>query len=195
MKKYPRWLTARAAAFLRGLPVLVVLGLAGCVGATPVAECPNAPAPGETAHAGPPWPVALDHASTPETHRSAVDGLLEAMDMEGVLRVALDNSVKMQMEANPKIRQFESVMRKFMAKYLSLAAIREPLTRLYMARFSELELVQLAAFNRTPLGQRTRVELPRLLEEGSKIGLTLVQEHMEELKDLIRAQIEGRGTN
>lgn len=190
---FPRLLPARAMGLLGALPALVVLGLTGCAAATPVAECANVAAVAEPVGNGSSWPETLDHASTPETHRRAVRELLDAMEMEDALNAALESSIKTQMEVRPQLRQFEPLMRKFMSKYLNVKAMEEPLTRLYVQRFSELELVQLTAFYRTPLGVRTRVELPKLIEEGGKIGQALVQEHMEELKELVRAQIEGRG--
>jgi hypothetical protein len=169
--------------------LLAVAALAGCAAEPPPpAACPPA-APSD----GPPWPKALDHPSTPESHRRAVDGLFEAMGIQRVLDVAVDNAIKVQLEANPSLARFEKVMRRFMAKYLSLEGIRAPMTDLYVARFSELEIVQLAAFYRTPLGERTLVELPKILEEGSRIGLTQVQEHMEELKGMIREELERGG--
>lgn len=192
----PRTRAARAASLL-ALALVASSAATGCAGASSspstAADCANVASAQPSPSAGPPWPQALDHASTPETHRAAVDGLFEAMHLQQVLDIALDNAIKVQLEANPKIRQFEGVMRRFMGKYLSLKGVREPLTRLYVERFSELELVQLAAFYRTPLGERTLSELPKLLEEGGKIGLSLVQEHMDELKSMIRDEMMRSG--
>jgi len=137
-----------------------------------------------------PWPAQLGHASTPETHRQAVADLFIVLHMEEQLRSGMDLAMNNQMLANPNLRPFEAVMRKFMTKYLTLDAIREPMTRLYMDRFSELEIVQIANFYRTPLGQRSVAEVPKLMEEGSNFGRQLVQDHMGELQDMIREQIE-----
>jgi hypothetical protein len=167
-----------------GIVALALLALpsaTGCAGATP--------APVAAPVEAPPWPAALDHTSTPETHQRAVDDLFATLNMKQLMDVALDNAMKVQIEANPKIAPLEGVMRKFMAKYLSLEGIREPLSKLYMDRLSELELVQLAAFYRTPLGKRTLVELPKMLEEGSQIGMKRVQDHMQELKEMIQAEL------
>ena len=137
-------------------------------------------------------PASLDHTSTPATHRQAVDDLFEAMDMRGALDAARESSLKVQLETKPEIRQFESVMRAFLGRYVSLDAVREPLARLYMDRFSELELIQLAAFYRTPVGRRTLVEMPRLLDEGAQIGLKAVREHLPELQDMIQRHLQHR---
>ncbi len=116
--------------------------------------------------------------------------LFDVIHLKLTLETALDTSLRAQLEANPKLRPLESVMRRFMAKYLSIDGIRDPLASLYMDRFSELEIVQLTAFYRTPLGKRTIDEVPKLLEEGGRIGKQKVQEHMDELKDMIRQQLQ-----
>jgi hypothetical protein len=197
---------ARSGAPLLALALLALPTVTGCAGGTPPpatvlalptgAECAGAVPPSASAEASISalsWPRTLDHPSTPETHRRAVEGLFAITHLGQMLERTLDTSIKVQIDANPTIRPFESVMRKFMAKYLSLEGIREPISRLYMDRFSELEILQLTAFYRTPLGQRTLAELPKIMEEGSKIGMSLVKDHMNELKEMIRAQVERDG--
>jgi uncharacterized protein len=174
----------------------LALALLALPSATGCAASPSPPPTAPPAGAAPaseasPWPQELDHPSTPETHRRAVYGLFDVMRLKTALESALDTSLRTQIEANPKLRPLEPVMRRFMQKYLSIEGIRDPLARLYMDRFSELEIVQLTAFYRTPLGQRTTTELPKLLEEGGKIGMRLVQDHMDELKDMIRQHIQA----
>jgi hypothetical protein len=163
----------------------LTLSLAACARPGPAAVAP-------VAHEGP-WPAQLDHASTPETHRLAVYELLTVMHMQEQLSSTLDIFLNSQLEANPNIRPFEAVMRTFLMKYLSLDAIREPMAALYMARFSELDIVQITSFYRTPLGQRSVSEFPKMMEEGSKLGRRLVEAHMPELQQMILDQIQRDG--
>lgn len=196
--------TARPGALLVALALAASPFVTGCAGAASstvvampaAADCAGGGANAASADASISalsWPKKLDHPSTPETQRRAVSGLFDVMHLQQVLEVALDNAIKVQMEANPKIRPLESVMRKFMAKYLSLEGVREPMTKLYVDRFSELEILQLTAFYHTTLGQRTLAELPKIMEEGSKIGLTLVKDHMAELQQMVREHLEQGG--
>jgi uncharacterized protein len=170
----------------------LTLALVGCtlVGCKKSGAAPVAPT---AAGCETPWPQQLDHASTPETHRRAVDDLLVVLHLELQLQTTLDLFLRNQIQANPGIARFEGVMRTFLGKYLSLDALRDPMIRMYMERFTELEIVQIAAFYRTPLGQRTVAEVPRMMEEGSVIGRRLVEEHMPELQEMIRAQLEREG--
>ena len=64
---------------------------------------------------------------------------------------------------------------------------------LYMQRFTELDIVQITSFYRTPLGQRSVSESPRMMEEGSKLGRRVVEEHMPELQQMIVDQIQRDG--
>jgi uncharacterized protein len=52
-------------------------------------------------------------------------------------------------------------------------------------------LRQLTAFYRTPLGQRTLTEVPGIMEESSKIGMTMVQDHMGELMQMVREELRS----
>lgn len=165
--------------------LVLTLSLMGCARSGPRAVAP-------AAHEGP-WPAQLDHVSTPDTHRRAVHELLEVMHIQEQLTSTLDIFLNSQLEANPNIRPFEAVMRTFLIKYLSLDALREPLATLYMQRFSELDLVQITAFYRTPLGQRSVSEIPKMMEEGSKLGRRMVEAHMPELQQMILDQIQRDG--
>ena len=165
--------------------LVLTLSLVACAKTGPGAVAP-------VAHEGP-WPAQLDHVSTPETHRLAVYELLAVMHMQEQLSSTLDIFLNSQLEANPNIRPFEAVMRTFLMKYLSLDAIREPMATLYMARFSELDIVQITSFYRTPLGQRSVSEFPKMMEEGSKLGRRMVEEHMPELQQMILDQIQRDG--
>jgi hypothetical protein len=169
------------------MALLALSSLSGCAAATtPAAPASAAAAPGAAG-----GPQTLDHPSTPETHRRAVDALFEAIHLRSTLEQGLETTINMQLKANPKLRPFESVMRRFLRKYISYDGLREPMARLYVDRFSELEIVQLTAFYRTPIGQRAALEVPKLMEEGGALGLRIVQEHMDELKEMLRKEMPG----
>jgi hypothetical protein len=169
---FPRSVSFAALALCATLPMLTGCG----AGAKPAADPSNDAALG---------PKALDHASTPETHRKAVDELFAVMHLGEKMDSARESVLKVQMQANPKMAPFEDVMRQFLKKYVSLDGVREPLTRLYMDRFSELELLQIASFYKTPLGKRVDEEFPKLVEEGAKIGAQQVADHKPELEVML----------
>lgn len=166
------------------LIALISVALTGCGSAsTP------APASPEASKGFQLWPVALDHPSTPETHRHAVEELFKVMHLDEMMDSTIETMLKVQLQTKPSIAQFEGVMRKFLKKYASLDGVREPLTQLYMDRFSELELLQVAAFYRTPLGERMRTEFPKIVEQAAEIGKNQVASHRHELEGMLRDQI------
>jgi len=155
------------------------------------AACAHAP-PG----AGPPpqapgtiaWPVQLDHESTPQTHKQAALQLLTDAGTEGAMTAMTEVVLKQQLEANPAIKPYESVMRTFFQKYISFAAIRDDLAKLYMERFTELQLRQMLVFYQTPTGRLAVKELPKVIEAGAQIGKQRVEEHLSELREAILKQ-------
>jgi len=140
------------------------------------------------------WPEALAQPSTPESHRAAATELFAVLNMEATLAQAIETSLQSQVTANPALRELVPVMRDFLARYMSFESLREPLTQLYVDRFSELELRQLTAFYRTPMGARSLQELPTLMQRSAAIGAARVQENIGELQGMIQQFIRRRGT-
>lgn len=170
------------------LALLAALALLpACGGAAPCPETPPQPASAVS------LPTALDHASSPATHRAAAEDLLDSLDMQTVLTTALDTTLKAQISAQPQLRKVEPVMRAFLEKYMSFAALRVDFAKLYQDRYSELELRQMAAFYRSPLGKRVQSEMPALMQRGAQIGQERVREHTEELQLMLRQHLEKQG--
>jgi hypothetical protein len=153
------------------------------------AGCAHAPTPAANPATGTiAWPAQLDHESTPETHHDAALQLLSEAGTEGAMTTMTDVMLKQQLEANPTIKPYEAVMRTFFQKYVSFAAIREDLAKLYMERFTELQLRQMLAFYQTPTGRIAVKELPKVIEAGAQLGKQRVEEHISELRDAILKQ-------
>jgi hypothetical protein len=93
----------------------------------------------------------------------------------------MEISLQQQLNVNPSLRQYEQVLRDFLGKYLSYESLREDMAKLYMDRFSELQLVQMLAFYRTTTGQLAVSELPKLSQAGAELGARRIEEHKAEL--------------
>jgi hypothetical protein len=170
----------------RALVLGWVLGVvvSGCAHAPPATS--NQLAPGTIA-----WPATLDHESTPETHHQAAIQLLVEAGTEGAMTTMTEVMLKQQLEANPVIRPYEDIMRKFFQKYISFEAIRDDLAKLYTERFSELQLRQMLAFYQTPTGRLAVRELPKVIEAGAQLGRQRVEAHLPELRDQISKQVQA----
>src|SRR5213078_1396182 len=127
------------------------------------------------------WPSSLDHASTPATHREAAIRLLVESGTEAAMVAMQEIMLKQQIELHPIIKPYQDVLRKFLEKYASFAALQDDLAKLYIERFSELQLRQIIAFYQTPTGRLAVHELPKVIELAAVLGKTRVEQHMNEL--------------
>lgn len=134
---------------------------------------------------------AAEASSAPSaSHLKAAEEVLAILDLETMLSETVDSTLRMQIEANPMLQDFEDVMRAFLKKYLGWESIKGPMVSLYAESFTEAELRELGAFYRTPLGAKVAKLLPVLFEKGAKIGQDLVEEHQGELEAAIGKRIE-----
>lgn len=129
-------------------------------------------------------------AAPPASHLKAAEEVLAALDMETLLSESIDSTLRMQMEANPMLKDFEDIMRSFLRKYLGWESIKPQVVTLYAEAFTEPELKQLGDFYRTPLGAKVAKLMPVLLEKGGQIGQAAVEAHQGELEEAIGKRIE-----
>lgn len=148
----------------------IMVALAFCALAItplPAAEAPEAPAP-------------IDPA----------EELMHMLHLDVVMNQFLETMLKAQIQANPKLADFEDVMRDFMTKYLSFEGLKPDMIRLYKEHFTDTELREMISFYRTQTGQKCVDQMPSLLQQGGELGRNRVTEHMDELKAAIEARIK-----
>jgi hypothetical protein len=141
----------------------------------------------------PRWPESLDAPSTDASHRAAALALIEASVRPDLLRATIENEITAQLEHNPEMAPFAEVMREFVAEWFRWEVLRDALADVYVERFSELELRQLAAFYRTPLGERLAAEMPSLAAEHGRIGRQIVNAHQDDLVRRMQARAAELG--
>jgi hypothetical protein len=95
--------------------------------------------------------------------------------------------LEMQVQQNPALVPYQAQMKAFLNKYMSWASLKDDMTKLYMAEFSESEVNELTKFYQTPLGKKTVKKMPLLMTQGAEIGQKRVQEHLPELQAAMQA--------
>jgi len=125
-----------------------------------------------------PATIRADEAS----HRKAVEGLFGLMEMDALLSQSVDKMLEMQVQQNPALVPYQAKMKAFLNKYMSWASLKDDMTKLYMAEFTEAEINELTKFYQTPLGKKTVKKMPLLMTKGAEIGQKRVQEHLPELQ-------------
>src|SRR5262245_13533873 len=96
-------------------------------------------------------PAALaDEAS----HRRAVENLLKAMGVEKQLQTSIDQTLDMQVKANPQIAPLRPTLKEFFTKHMSWSSLKGDFIKMYSDAFSEDELNQIRKFYETPAGKK-----------------------------------------
>ena len=93
---------------------------------------------------------------------------------------------------DPDMGPHRELVRGWFQKVFSKAEIESDLVNLYMERFSEKELREIAAFCKTPAGRKAIAAMPDLIKEASEIGMKRAQEHGYELDEMIEQAKEER---
>ncbi len=117
---------------------------------------------------------------------AAAEELFKAMDYSVRFQETLENLIDVQIQQNPQLKPYRDVMMRFFNKYMSWESMRGDIVSLYSNTFSAEELRQLAAFYRTPLGQKALKEMPRLTAQGAALGQQRVREHEKEFFEMMR---------
>lgn len=96
-------------------------------------------------------------------------------------------------ELTPRVRQ---VLREFMEEHFRYEDLEPEFIRVYAEAFTEQELRDLAAFYRTPLGQRVVETLPEITAASQRIAMERMQTVMPQLMQAIMEamQEEEEGT-
>lgn len=121
-----------------------------------------------------------------KSHRQAAEELLRTMGVERQMDSAIDQSLAVQIKQNPGLVPYKEVMRKFLSKHISYAALKDDLIQIYVEEFSEPELRQITAFYKTPAGKKLAEKGPALMGKGMKLGMNRVAQHQDELKQMIQ---------
>jgi hypothetical protein len=121
------------------------------------------------------------------SHRKAAESLFSLMEMETLLTQSVDEMLAMQVQQNPALAPYQAQMKAFLNKYMSWASLKDDMTKIYTAEFSESELNELGNFYKTPLGKKAVRKMPALMAKGAEIGQKRVQEHLPELQAALAA--------
>ncbi|HVG45637.1 MAG TPA: DUF2059 domain-containing protein [Longimicrobium sp.] len=131
-------------------------------------------------------------AQEPLRHELALQ-LLEAMRMPEQIQASLATVVATQTRLNPDIPGLQEALRDFLGRYLTWDALKEEYAEIYAGAFTEEELREMAAFYRTPTGQKLARSTPQLTRLGAELGERTLRAHAAELDEMIARRV-GAGT-
>lgn len=93
---------------------------------------------------------------------------------------------------NPETADYKEVIRTWYRRAFTDADLESEMVRLYMDRFSEKELREIAAFYKTPTGRKAIEALPELMRESATFGMRKAQDHAVELQEMLDKAKEDR---
>jgi hypothetical protein len=123
-----------------------------------------------------------------ESQKAAATELFAAMRLPATVSDTAAAMIESEVSRNPGLAPFKDVMLQWLTRYMTWEAMAPELTKLYVATYSEGELKELAAFYRSPVGQKSLTKMPELMQETAMIGARLGQPHSEELKQAMAAR-------
>ena len=121
---------------------------------------------------------------------SAAYTLLATMNMKESYEGMITRITKMQIQANPQLKEIEPIIHAFFTKYMGWEAQRGDIAALYAKNYTAQELAELNKFYQTPLGQKTVQLMPQLAAAGAKIGQSKMMQHMPEMKIMIESELK-----
>lgn len=133
--------------------------------------------------------VGVAHAGQEDRVRAAEE-LLNTMQVDKLLQATIEKMLEVQMQQQPAMRPYKNVMLKFLNKHMSYASLKDDLIKIYTDAFTAKELYEIAAFYKTPTGQKTLQKLPELSSKSSQLGIMRVKNNMHELKAMIQKESE-----
>ncbi|MFL5540638.1 MAG: DUF2059 domain-containing protein [Longimicrobiaceae bacterium] len=123
-------------------------------------------------------------AQEPLRHELALQ-LLEAMRMPEQIQASLATVAATQARMNPDLPGLGDLLREFLARYVTWDALKDEYADLYAGAFTEEELREMAAFYRTPAGQKLARATPQLSRLGAELGERVMRAHAAELQEMI----------
>lgn len=123
-------------------------------------------------------------AQEPLRHELALQ-LLEAMRMPEQIQASLANVAATQARMNPDLPGLGDLLREFLARYVTWDALKDEYAELYAGAFTEEELREMAAFYRTPAGQKLARATPQLSRLGAELAERVMRAHAADLEEMI----------
>ncbi len=120
----------------------------------------------------------------------AVYQLFDVMNLKQEREDTVKNMLDIQIRSMPMLGQFRQEMLDFMNKYISYDAMKKDLADIYLKYFTVNDLKGLVAFYQTPIGKKYLSVSTQLNNDIMNLGARIMQEHREELQQMIMAKMQ-----
>lgn len=124
-------------------------------------------------------------------HEKAARELVRLVGADRLAREGVESMLGSIPDA-PETADYKEVVRAWYQKAFTDSDLESETARLYMDRFSEKELREIAAFYKTPTGRKAIEALPELMRESATFGMRKAQDHAVELQEMLDKAKEER---
>lgn len=149
------------------------------------ARAQTRPAPAAPAPA-----IAAGDSARPET----IERLFVVSEAERTYNQAIEMSIATQTRNTPALASAGGVLRAFMTRYASYAAVKGDMARVYRETFTDAEVHELIQFYSSDFGRRFMGKLPLVMTRSNELMAQRLQAHLPELAAMLQAQLrDGAG--
>ena len=138
-------------------------------------------------------PAAAQTSAANDSHAASVRELLQYLNTEARMNVAVQQIVQLQIQRDPRLGQFKQQLEDYVGKYLSWDSLLPEVVSAYKEAFTEPEVREILAFYTSETGRKALANMDRIIREVGRSRNTLMQENADELRSAIEAAQRQQG--
>ncbi len=143
-------------------------------------------------------PLSVNASDITASHRQAAQDFLEASGVRTSMRDTQQVLVSAMMQPLQKLPciddRAEAELKDLVLNSVSYDTLKDEFVGIYAATFTEAELKELTAFNRSPLGQKALSEMPKLMQQSIAIGQQAAIDNEAAVRVIISKYINDDGS-
>lgn len=122
-----------------------------------------------------------------KSHKKAAEQLLVTLRVEKAMTDAIDPVIDALIKTNPSVGEYRTPLKQFLTRQLAWEVQKEEWITAYTEEFTEPELLELAKFYQTPLGQKALDKQPKLTNRLMDAAVKKALANKADLKSAIEA--------
>lgn len=122
-----------------------------------------------------------------KSHKKAAEQLLVTLRVEKAMTDAVDPVIDALIKTNPSIGEYRPALKQYLARQLAWEVQKEEWVTAYVEEFTEPELLELAKFYQTPLGQKALDKQPKLTTRVMDFAVKKALANKDDLRKAIEA--------
>ena len=122
-----------------------------------------------------------------KSHKKAAEQLLVTLRVERVMVDTIDPVIDALIKTNPNIGTYRQSLKQYLTRQLAWETQKDEWINAYTEEFTEAELIEMAKFYQTPLGQKMLDKQPKLTSRVMDFAVKKALANKEELRKAIEA--------